>query len=97
MSHCCDSSGGDGPRPQRPLFRQDPHTMAQVKDLEAQIAEIDAQRAQCGQEAQELARQEMAGQGTFAAQIHALKQRRMVLTTQAQHLKVRINALLATW
>lgn len=90
--------GDDGlPRAQRPLFRDDPQTKAQIKALEAEIADLNAQQKQCEQEAKELARREMAGEGIFAHQIHALKQRKMVLVTEAQHKKVRINALLATW
>ncbi|MFH1035362.1 MAG: hypothetical protein V1806_12710 [Pseudomonadota bacterium] len=98
MSPGCDNSGPDGgPRPNRPLFRQDPETTARIKDLEAQICDLASQQGQCDQQVKGLARREMAGEGTFAAQIHELKQRKMMLATQIQHLKVRINALLATW
>jgi hypothetical protein len=98
MNDCCGGSGDDrAPRPKRPLFRQDPEVAAQIKALEAEIAESMAQQLQCSQEVKELARREMAGEGSFAPQIHALKQRKMVLATEAQHKKVRINALLATW
>lgn len=86
-----DSS--DGPRARKPLFHEDPETMARFKALEAEIADLLAQQRQCEQETKELARREMAGEGLFAAQIHALKQRRMVLATEAQHRRVRINAL----
>lgn len=95
MSHCCNGAPGGGPRP--PVFRDDPETLAQIKALEAEIAELNAQQQACDQEAKDLARREMAGEGPFASQIHALKQRKMVLITEAQHKKVRINALLATW
>lgn len=94
MSHSCNGAPGGGPGPRRPLFRDDPETMAQIKALEAEIAELAAQQVACDQEAKELARREMAGQGPFARQIHELKQRKMVLATEAQHRKVRINALL---
>jgi hypothetical protein len=88
-----DSGDGSGPRPKRPLFHDDPETIAQIKALEAEIADLHAQQKQCEQETKELARREMAGEGPFAAQIHALKQRKMVLATEAQHRKVCINAL----
>jgi hypothetical protein len=82
------------PGPERPLSEDDPETIAQIKALEAEIADLHAQRKKCEQETKELARREMAGEGPFAAQIHALKQRKMVLTTEAQHRRVRINALI---
>ncbi len=97
MSHCCNGAPGGGPRPPAPSFRQDPEIIARIKALEEEIAGLAAQQKECDQEAKELARREMAGEGPFAAQIHALKQRKMVLTTEMQHKKVRINALLATW
>ncbi|MBI5523308.1 MAG: hypothetical protein HY910_11810 [Desulfarculus sp.] len=97
MSHCCKGAPGGGPGPRRPLFRDDPETMDQIKALEAEIADLNAQQQACDQEVKDLAQREMAGEGPFAAQIHALKQRKMVLVTEAQHKKVRINALLATW
>lgn len=94
MSHSCNGAPGGGPGPQRPLFRDDPETMAQIKVLEAEIADLTAQQEACHQKAKELASREMAGQGRFAPQIHELKQRRMMLATEIQHRKVRINALL---
>jgi len=95
MSDSCNGCGdGRGPRAKPPLFRDDPQTMAKIKALEAEIADLKAQQKQCEQEAKELLGREMAGEGIFAAQIHALKQRKMVLATEAQHRKVRINALL---
>jgi hypothetical protein len=95
MSHGCGNSGEEcGPQAKQPIVCDDPETVAQIKALEAEIADLHAQRKQCEEETKELARREMAGEGPFAAQIHALKQRKMVLTTEAQHRKVRINALI---
>ncbi|MFH1035524.1 MAG: hypothetical protein V1806_13525 [Pseudomonadota bacterium] len=88
-----DLGNGSGPRPIPPLFQDDPESLVQVKSFEAEIVDLHAQRRKCEQEAKALARQEMTGDGYFAAQIHSLKQQKMVLATETQHLMVRINAL----
>lgn len=89
-----DLGNGSGPRLMPAPFQDDVESLVQVKSFEAEIVDLHAQRRKCEQEAKDLSRQEMAGDGIFAAQIHALKQRKMVLTTEAQHLRVRINALI---
>lgn len=96
MSHCCNGVpvGGSGAR--HPSFRDDPETMERIHALEAEIANLAAQHKQCDHDYKELARREIAGEGPFAAQIHELKQRKMVLATEIQHRKARIKALLLT-
>lgn len=95
MSDCNASGSGDGlvSHPPKPVLRDDPETIAQIKALEAEITDLHAQQKQCEQETKEMVLREMAGEGPFAAQIHALKQRKMVLITEAQHRKVCINLL----
>lgn len=78
--------------PANPL--DDPAVRRRMEELEAQIAELAASQAESAREAKDLLAREAAGEGPFAARIHELKQRRMMLATEIQHCKVRINALL---
>lgn len=99
MDQCCRGGGGDGaPRRQAsPFDPPDAETLRQIDELEAQIKEVEDERQACLDQAKELEKAELAGQGSHAAEIHRLKQRRMMLATQAQHLKVRVRFLRATW
>lgn len=66
----------------------------EVQRLEKQISELAKEQEQCQQEVLRLMDQEI-GQGvSLAVEIHQAKQRRMMLATQSQHLKARLNALL---
>ncbi len=87
---------GDGcaPRVRSPFQPPDPETQARMRALEEEIADLARQQAACVAEVRELLRREMAGEGLFAKRINELKQRKMMLATEAQHRKVRLNALL---
>lgn len=66
----------------------------QTARLEQEIAGLARERAQCEAQIRELLDQEAAGQGGLAPAIHQLKQKKMMLATQSQHLKARLSALL---
>lgn len=70
-----------------------PEDQAQIEDLQAQISDLAAQLVECEKQTRELLAREAAGEGSQAPQIHRLKQRKMVLLTEIQHRKVRINVL----
>ena len=72
----------------------DPEVRRRLAELEAEIADLAVRQARCADEAKDLLAREAAGEGAFAAQIHELKQRRMMLATEIQHRKARLNALL---
>ncbi|MFH1060113.1 MAG: hypothetical protein V1797_15735 [Pseudomonadota bacterium] len=78
--------------PANPL--DDPNLRRRMEELEGEIAELAVRQEECAAEVRDLLAREAAGEGPFAGRIHALKQRRMVLATEVQHRKVRINALL---
>lgn len=68
--------------------------MLEAARLEREIAGLAQEQALCQSRIRQLMEQEAAGQSGLAAAIHQAKQRRMMLATQAQHLKARLNALL---
>lgn len=88
--------GRSRPAPAGPAANplDDPQARRRLADLESEIGELSAELAGCAQEAKDLLVREAAGEGPFAARIHELKQRRMMLATEIQHRKARINALL---
>ena len=94
MSRFCDDR--DGGRSQSPLANplDDPEIRQRVTALEREIAELAREQAACQAETRSLMAREAAGEGSFAQQINTLKQRKMMLATEAQHRKVMINALL---
>ena len=66
------------------------HEIAQVeKEIEALVGE----QTECAARVQELLAAEAAGEGSRAAEIHQLKQRKMMLGTQMQHLRAKIGAM----
>lgn len=73
-----------------PLSEED---KAAIAALEAEIAGLQEDITACIQETRRLQKAELAGEGLFAQDIFRLQQRKMVLTTEIQHRKVRINAL----
>lgn len=73
-----------------PLSEQD---QAAIAALETEIAGLDEQAKASAREIRRLQEAEVAGGGSFAQEIFRLQQRKMVLTTEMQHRKVRINAL----
>ena len=73
-----------------------PEVQAEVDRLNQKIAELEEQVRDCDRRARELMEREAAGQGVFAAEVFQNKQRKMMLTTEIQHLKVRINHMLLT-
>ncbi len=66
----------------------------QVDQLNQQIAELQQEIERCEQEVRELLEREARGEGVFAAEVFERKQRKMMLTTEIQHKKVRINHIL---
>ncbi len=62
--------------------------------LEREIEEMAAEQADCQARAKALLQREAAGASGLARQIHELKQEKMMLATQMQRLKVRLNRLL---
>jgi hypothetical protein len=70
-----------------------PEDQAQIQDLQAQISDLAAQLVECEKQTRAMMAREAAGDGVHASEIHRLKQLKMVLLTEIQHRKVRINAL----
>jgi hypothetical protein len=68
--------------------------MLEAARLERELADLAQERAACQALVRELLDKEADGQAGLAAAIHQAKQRRMMLATQTQHLKARLNALL---
>ncbi len=89
----CGRRGWPGSSPlASPL--DDPEVRERVAAWEREIAALAQERAQCEAEIRSLITREAAGEGPFAQPINALKQRKMMLATEAQHRKVLINGLL---
>lgn len=76
--------------------RQDPGREPEKTpaELEAEIAELSEEQRRCEAKARELIAAEAAGQGSRAAEIHALKQKKQMLNTEIKHRQVRLNWLL---
>ena len=68
-------------------------SFVQIAELEAEIQDLGQERDQCEAQAKSLIEAEAAGGPSQAAEIHRLKQRKMMLGTQMQHLRARASAL----
>lgn len=90
---CCGR--GDG-RPNPPLANplDDPAIRERTAVLEREIAELAQEQTVCAAEVRGLLEREAAGEGPFAQEINTLKQRKMMLATEVQHRKAKLNALL---
>lgn len=88
------SCGSGGRRP--PLRPGSPGAdlERQVDEINQEIAELASERERCQETALDLLAREQAGEGPFAREIFELKQQRLRLATEIQHLKVRINHLI---
>jgi predicted nucleic acid-binding Zn-ribbon protein len=69
----------------------DPHR--EIAQLENEIEKLHREQEECASRVQELLAAEAAGEGSRAAEIHQLKQRKMMLGTQMQHLRAKIGAM----
>lgn len=65
----------------------------QIAELEAEIERLDREREQCAAQVRSLIEAEAAGGPSQAGEIHRLKQMKMMLGTQMQHLRARASAL----
>ena len=65
----------------------------EAAQLEKEIQALAQEQAQCAAQVKELMAAEAAGGDSQAAEIHRLKQRKMMLGTQMQHLRVQVTAL----
>ncbi len=66
----------------------------EIAELEADIESLARQQQELQARARLLMEKEAAGLGTFAGEIFRLKQERLMLATEVQHKKVRLNHLL---
>ncbi len=89
----CGRPGGPTPSPLASPLDQ-PEVRERMAVLEGEIAELAREQAACAAEVRGLMEREAAGEGPFAQEINALKQRKMMLATEVQHRKVKLNALL---
>ncbi len=65
----------------------------ELAELESEIQRLGDEQRQCEAEVRRLLEAEAAGEGCQAAAIHQLKQKKMMLGTQMQHLRARASAL----
>lgn len=65
----------------------------EIAQLENEIQALAKEQAQCAVQVKELMAAEAASGENHAAETHRLKQRKMMLGTQMQHLRARIGAL----
>jgi septal ring factor EnvC (AmiA/AmiB activator) len=70
---------------------QDPR--AEIDKLQAELDLLTDKQKQCNLFVRELMEKEAAGEGPFAKEIHQHKQDSNMLTTQMQHIRVRINRI----
>ena len=68
-------------------------TYVHIAELEAEVEELAVERVQCEDDIRRLIEAEAAGEGSRAGEIHQLKQRKMMLATQMQHLRAKASAL----
>lgn len=66
----------------------------EIEWLNQEIAELQEKIKASEKEVQELSEREARGEGVFASRLFELKQGKMMLITQIQHKKVRLNHLL---
>lgn len=89
----CGRPGGPTTSPlTSPL--DDPAVRERLAVLEREIAELAREQAVCAAEVRGLMEREAKGEGPFAQEINTLKQRKMMLATEVQHRKAKLNALL---
>ena len=69
----------------------DPHH--EIAQLEKEIEALRQEQTECASRVQKLLESEATGEGSRAAEIHELKQRKMMLGTQMQHLRAKIGAM----
>lgn len=65
----------------------------QIAQLQNEIQDLAREREECALQVKELLAAEAAGGGCRAADIHRLKQRKMMLGTQMQHLRAKVGAM----
>ncbi len=65
----------------------------EITALKEQIEQLGREILACQEQKRQMLERELSGQGPFAQEIFRLQQRKMILTTEVQHRKVRINAL----
>ncbi len=68
-------------------------TFVRVAELEAEVERLDQEREQCEAQARRLIEAEVDGGPSQAGEIHRLKQKKMMLGTQMQHLRAKASAL----
>jgi predicted nucleic acid-binding Zn-ribbon protein len=73
------------------MNQSDPHH--EIAQLENEIEKLRREQTQCADQMQRLLESEAAGEGSRAGEIHRLKQRKMMLGTQMQHLRAKIGAM----
>lgn len=71
-----------------------PEVEREIEELNREIALLARQQDECQEKARDLMAREMDGEGPFAREVFELKQAKLRLATEAQHLRVRINHLL---
>ncbi|KMY68830.1 hypothetical protein AAU61_04385 [Desulfocarbo indianensis] len=69
-------------------------TRREIERINGEIDELQKNIQANDREARELMEREARGEGVFAARVFELKQKKMMLITEIQHRKVRINHLL---
>ncbi|MCB2193640.1 MAG: hypothetical protein KQI62_18845 [Deltaproteobacteria bacterium] len=65
----------------------------EIAQLENEIESLIQEQAECAARVRELLEAETAGGGSQAGEIHRLKQRKMMLGTQMQHLRAKVGAI----
>jgi hypothetical protein len=65
----------------------------ELAELESEIERLGGEQRRCAAEVRRLLEAEAAGGACQAAAIHQLKQKKMMLGTQIQHLRARASAL----
>ena len=71
-----------------------PDPTEEITGLEREIEQLAQEQAECQAQTRERLEKEARGAGGLANQIHQLKQKKLMLATQRQHLKVRLNWIL---
>ena len=71
-----------------------PDPKVEITRLEREIEQLARKQTECQALTRELLQKEARGAGGLANQIHQLKQKKLMLATQRQHLKVRLNWIL---
>ena len=65
----------------------------EIQELEAEHAKLAEEQKQEQQQARDLLEKEVRGEGVFARQIYDHKQHCIVLATQMQHIRAKINRI----